>query len=122
MQGYDALYVGDVFKGAKDVQVLEKAEIDNRILITNDKDFGELIFKRKMRSGGVVLLRLEDDYPDSRVKHVLRLLNNFSDKIAGNFVIVSENKVRIKKIISRAFDFIAEKTMLESAWDTQAAP
>ncbi len=41
--GFSAEYVGRVMKGAKDERVLQKALEEDRILITNDKDFGEII-------------------------------------------------------------------------------
>jgi len=53
--GYDAVFVGD-WKPSSDEDVLRKAESDGRILITDDKDFGRLIFKLKRPSIGFILI------------------------------------------------------------------
>lgn len=66
--GMDANYVGDVVRGSPDGEVLKHAEEGGRILVTNDKDFGELVFRRGKPSSGVILLRLERDIPSVRTK------------------------------------------------------
>jgi predicted nuclease of predicted toxin-antitoxin system len=60
-QDHDVISVYDEIRGADDRKVIEKAYEQNRILITNDKDFGELIFREKKPHKGVILLRLEDE-------------------------------------------------------------
>ena len=42
--GHDSIFVGDIMSGSHDEAVLAKAEREKRILITDDKDFGELVF------------------------------------------------------------------------------
>lgn len=54
---YDVVFVGDWKPSASDEEVLRKAEEENSILITDDKDFGELIFRLSKPSKGVILLR-----------------------------------------------------------------
>ena len=97
-RGFDVLYVGDVMRGAMDEAVIKRANDENRVLITNDKDFGELVFRVKMQSRGVILLRLGDDAPSTRIKYIRILLEKFLDKIENRFVVVSDDKVRIRKL------------------------
>jgi len=59
--GFDVVFVGDWKPSATDDEVLEKAEKDDRILITDDKDFGELIFRLGRPLKGVILLRLSSN-------------------------------------------------------------
>ena len=54
---YDALFVGDILKSAKDEDILKFAERDERILITDDKDFGRLVLMLGKPSSGVIFLR-----------------------------------------------------------------
>lgn len=96
--GYDTKYVGEVMVGASDKQVLEFAEREKRILITNDKDFGELIFKLKMISSGVILLRLGKDSQETRKRYILYLINKFGDKLSSNFTVIEEKQVRFRKL------------------------
>jgi predicted nuclease of predicted toxin-antitoxin system len=78
---YDVLSVAQIMPGASDPEVLEFAEKENRILITNDKDFGELIYRLNKSSSGVILLRLKIDNSQNRIKYLFYVLNNYSDKL-----------------------------------------
>ena len=94
-QGHDVFSVFESARGAADDWVLERARNDGRILVTNDKGFGEKIFRSAGPHPGVVLLRLADETPRAKVAVFERLLDSFADRLAGAFVVVSERKVRI---------------------------
>ena len=96
--GYDTTFVGDLNPGASDKEVLTLADKEKRILVTNDKDFGELIFRLGLSSSGVILLRLTLDTPKSRYEHILHLIKNYSQKLHSHFFVVTEGKVRIRKM------------------------
>ena len=94
--GFDVVFVGDWKPSATDDEVLEKAEKEDRILITDDKDFGELIFRLGKPSKGVILLRLSTTDPIKRfqvLKDVLKLLD-----ARGKFVVVGDEAIRVRKI------------------------
>ncbi len=59
-EGFDVISIVDDARGAADDQVLSLAHTDARVLITSDKDFGELVFREKRPHHGIVLLRLND--------------------------------------------------------------
>lgn len=69
-----------------------------RILITNDKDFGFLIIRKRKKYKGVILLRLRKDSPLNRIKIIKSLINTFGEKLKGKFIIASEKGVRIRRI------------------------
>ena len=96
--GYDALYCGEVLKEADDKEVLEEAKRDRRILITNDKDFGELIFRQLRPSCGVILMRLRVDTPENRIKHILSSAKNFGGRLYELFVILSDESTRTRNL------------------------
>ena len=52
--GHDVVAIAEVARGASDDQVLERATKDKRVLITEDRDFGELVYARGRSSAGVV--------------------------------------------------------------------
>ncbi len=58
--GPDVLYILETNKGAEDDMILMMANTQKRVLITQDKDFGELVYRLKQSHFGVVLIRLED--------------------------------------------------------------
>jgi predicted nuclease of predicted toxin-antitoxin system len=80
-----------------DESILQKAFTDNRILITNDKDFGEMIFRKGNPHKGVILLRLGDDRVANKLKVLKLLLEQYADQLSGNFVVATETTVRIAR-------------------------
>ncbi|MBC8183333.1 DUF5615 family PIN-like protein [candidate division KSB1 bacterium] len=98
--GFDVLYVSEFAKSSPDDELLEKANQEYRILLTNDKDFGELVFLQRKSSSGVILMRFTNDDSSNKVKHISHLVTNYRDKLEGNFTVISETKVRFRNIIN----------------------
>jgi len=94
--GHDVLYVGDVMPQATDGEILKHSLGEKRILFTNDKDFGELIYRGGFEYYGVVLLRLQDDQPSHRAQIVSFVLENHADRLVGNFSVASEKSFRVR--------------------------
>ncbi|MBT4855953.1 DUF5615 family PIN-like protein [bacterium] len=96
--GYDAISIyDDGLAGIDDNSVLEKALLENRILITSDKDFGDMVFKDKKPHCGVTLLCLIDEKPANKILVLKRILNKHSEDLFENFVVVTEKTIRIIK-------------------------
>ena len=62
-RGHDVLAVAETMPQATDTAVLAQAASDSRLVVTNDKDFGELAFRSGQAHAGVLLLRLRDEGP-----------------------------------------------------------
>lgn len=92
---HDVFSVYDEARGLDDESIIKKANEENYILITNDKDFGELIFRLKKLHKGVILLRLEDERTANKIAILEKVLRSHSDKFSGNFIVVTERTVRI---------------------------
>jgi predicted nuclease of predicted toxin-antitoxin system len=84
-------------RGIDDDAVLHKAFVEDWILITNDKDFGEKVYRERRPHKGVVLLRLDDERAASKINTLQQLLERYSDRLAGNFVVVTESRVRFAR-------------------------
>lgn len=68
-QGHDAIWVAEKGPGTEDPEVLTAATARDRILLTFDRDFGDLVFRQNQTAAGVVLLRLRTrSAPDLLVK------------------------------------------------------
>jgi predicted nuclease of predicted toxin-antitoxin system len=93
-QGHEVYSVYDEAPSSSDDDLLDKAHSENWILITNDKDFGAMIFRARKPHRGVVLLRLKDERVFSKISALSRLLGRFADQIANGFVVVSETNIR----------------------------
>src|SRR3990170_3934373 len=89
-QNHNVISVFDEMRGADDRKVIQKAFEQDRILITNDKDFGDLVFREKMPHKGVILLRLEDERPANKIAVLKHLLEKYEKSLPGNFIVVTE--------------------------------
>lgn len=96
-QGHEVFSVYEQARGIDDDEIVERAYSENRILITNDKDFGEKIFRDNKPHKGVILLRLEDERVPGKIAAVKQLLANHSDQLENNFIVVTERQIRIAK-------------------------
>ena len=94
-QGHDVSWVGDDFAGIPDASVIAQAERENRVLVTKDKDFGELVFKSGHAHGGVILLRLTDERPENTLRVLHDVLHHLARRKPPFFVVASDTKFRI---------------------------
>lgn len=96
--GHDILFVTEKFPGATDRQVLQTAYSENRILITEDKDFGELIFRLKKQVVGIILLRFTTEEREQMWPNLRELLALKQSELKGKFVVVDAEKYRIRSL------------------------
>lgn len=96
-QGHDVFSVYESARGMTDDDIVRKAFHENRILITNDKDFGDQIYREQKPHRGVVLLRLSDERAKSKIEALEKLLRLYSERLPDQFVVVTEEKVRFAK-------------------------
>ena len=95
-QDFDVRSVFEEFPSSEDDFVLHAANIDNRILITSDKDFGELVYRLKKISKGVILLRMEELRPLKKAEVLIRVLREREGQIVNSFVVIRKEVVRIR--------------------------
>ncbi len=94
--GIDVSYVAELASGITDDEVLDLAKAEARLLLTENKDFGELVFRMKRRPPGVLLLRVplsQRSQTRERLHTVLRL---HGDKLAEHFTVVELERVRFR--------------------------
>ncbi|MFZ3076900.1 MAG: DUF5615 family PIN-like protein [Candidatus Aenigmatarchaeota archaeon] len=94
-EGYDVIFAGDIMSSASDEEIIKKCEDDDRILVTDDKDFGEMVFRLGKPIRGVILIRIVAK-PETRLEAILKLLKNYDVK--NKFIVLQENAVRIRNI------------------------
>lgn len=81
---------------ANDPDILVRAVSEGRILVTNDKDFGDLVFRSGQAHHGVVLLRLHDESATHRVRVLKSILKLHAHRLAGHFTVATEAGIRIR--------------------------
>lgn len=94
--GHEVLYIAEMEPGVSDEIVLERAREKSAVLITSDKDFGELVFRLGRMAGGVVLLRLAGLSAAAKTAVVSEAVSAYGQEIQGAFTVVSPGVVRIR--------------------------
>jgi predicted nuclease of predicted toxin-antitoxin system len=93
--GHDVTWVRTDCPGITDTEVLRRSHHENRIVVTFDKDFGELAFRSGLHSSpGVILFRVTPRSPGFVAGLAVKALRTRSDW-AGHFSVVQENRVRM---------------------------
>ena len=90
---HDVVAIAEVSPRAEDDDVRERAVTDERILITEDKDFGQLVYASMRRTGGVIFIR----FPRARrylAVAVLDLVRQRGERLVGTFTVVQPGRVR----------------------------
>ena len=97
--GHDVLYVTEKKAGAIDDEILSDAYNEERILITEDKDFGELVCRFKKPTRGIVLLRVDVYERHIKWSRLKKLIDNYGTKLQGNFTVVDAQKFRFRPLL-----------------------
>ncbi len=93
--GYTVYSIFDNNPGLGDEVIIQKAQAENWVIITNDKDFGDLIFRDHFKHSGVILLRLQNERSSNKINGLKRVLEECASQIKNNFVVVTETNIRV---------------------------
>lgn len=94
--GYDIKAVRDINPSAKDCDILAIAVSESRMVITMDKDFGELVHKLSKQHTGVLILRMEDARGAEKAEVVKDILAKFNAEIIGKFCVYQDSRLRVR--------------------------
>ncbi len=94
--GYDAVFAGDVDPHLSDTAILAWAVSEGRLIITQDNDFGALVYRSGKPHSGVLLLHMPDATRQERTTTLLWLLDHHAAIIAGHFSVFQNNQLRIR--------------------------
>ena len=97
--GNDVLFVLESKPGATDDVVLALAFDERRILLTEDKDFGELVYRLKKPAHGIILMRIDLKNRREKWPRMKKLIDSYGEKCIGRFVVVDENKFRFRPLL-----------------------
>ena len=95
--GHSVLYIAELSPSIDDETVLHQANQNRALLLTQDKDFGELVFRQGLVHIGVVLVRLAGLSPQTKATSVSTVLANHEDELLGAFSVISPGRVRIRR-------------------------
>ncbi len=99
-RGHDVLSAKESMRSEADEVILARAQTEERIVVTHDKDFGELAFRSQLpASCGIILFRLAGSDPDSDNERMLEALDSRTDW-AGNFSVVTDDRIRMRPLLA----------------------
>jgi len=100
-ESHDVVSIYDEARGSDDDAVLSRAVSEQRILITNDKDFGEMVFRERRPHCGVILLRLPDERTASKIASLRGLLARYAEHLPDAFVVLTDTQIRFAALAPR---------------------
>lgn len=94
--GYLVEFVSESSPGIPDERVLARGVETGALVLTEDKDFGDLVFREHQPSAGVVLIRLSGLTPDHKASVVSTVIRQHDDRLLNAFTVVGRVSVRIR--------------------------
>jgi predicted nuclease of predicted toxin-antitoxin system len=96
--GHDVKAVAEMSPGISDEDVAMHSADEMRILLTEDKDFGQMIYTKSQVSAGVIFLRFPANARLSMSDMIVQLVEDYGEKLHRRFVVVNPSRVRITGI------------------------
>ncbi len=95
--GHAVLYVSEMDPGIADEIVLSRANAQDALLVTSDKDFGELVFRQGRIHAGVILVRLFGLSNEKKAEIVASAIRDRVDELSNAFTVISPGGIRVRQ-------------------------
>jgi len=95
--GFDVLSISESHSGISDAMVLQLAFEKQQLLITEDKDFGELAHRMKMEHAGILLIRMNDLPRSERILKITTAIETYYPILLNKFSVLSANGLRLRE-------------------------
>jgi predicted nuclease of predicted toxin-antitoxin system len=95
---YDLKTVRSIDQRMPDQEIIRLAALEKRIIVTMDKDFGELVYHSGMDHCGILLLRLEDATGLEKQQVIAQILSKYAENLKNHFCVYQSKKFRFRKI------------------------
>jgi predicted nuclease of predicted toxin-antitoxin system len=96
--GHDVRAAAEEGPGSSDDRWMTVAWRDGRVVLTSDRDYGDLVFRHRLPSRGVIYLRLDALPVPDRVRRLEAVWADIESEAAGRFVTVTEKRVRVRDL------------------------
>jgi predicted nuclease of predicted toxin-antitoxin system len=98
--GQDVLYVAEAAAGFSDENVIALALREKRLLLTEDKDFGDLVFRREYAVPGVVLMRIGLENPALKTMRLEAAIKRYGEGLFGRYTMINDGRFRSRRLWS----------------------
>ncbi len=95
-EGYEVIIIRTINAAMEDMEIIKLANQQDAVIISMDKDFGELVFKKKLFHKGILLLRLEDAVAEEKLAAIQNILPKYLTEIRDNFSVYQNGKLRFR--------------------------
>ena len=102
LAGISVYSVAESSPGITDEKVMRLSENLGALILTDDKDFGEIVFRKQRSCPGIVLLRLTGVDYSRKADQVIQVIDKCSSEMIGKFVVITEERVRMRKLFPGA--------------------
>ena len=99
--GHDVLFAAEAQPGAPDAEWATRADQEQRLILTSDKDFGELVFRDRLASHGIMLLRLDDLPVSDMLSRLQAVWSVVQANPSGRFIVITKARVRVRPMPTR---------------------
>ncbi|MCA1458549.1 DUF5615 family PIN-like protein [Bradyrhizobium sp. BRP22] len=96
--GHDVLYIAEAAAGLSDADVVAFAAREKRILLTEDKDFGELIFRRERTIPGLVLIRIGSENTSLKIERLGTAIERYGEQLFERYLVIEEGRFRSRHL------------------------
>ena len=95
-QNFKVLAIASINPEMKDFEIIQLANHEDGIIVTMDKDFGELVFKNNKTHKGILLLRLDDAVSEEKLAAIQNIIPEYLGKLKNNFSVYQNGKLRTR--------------------------
>jgi predicted nuclease of predicted toxin-antitoxin system len=96
-EGHEVQRIKEIARGSHDDGVLSLANQRDALLLTGDKDFGELVFRQHQRTLGVILIRLDGLPHEEKAEIVRRVFQEKGTTLLHAFTVITRRGVRVRQ-------------------------
>lgn len=96
--GHDVLYVAEVAAGFNDIEVIALALRENRLVLTEDKDFGDLVVGRGRAVPGVVLMRVGSENFALKATRLAAVIELYGERLFSRYMVIEEGRYRSRRL------------------------
>jgi predicted nuclease of predicted toxin-antitoxin system len=97
--GYRVMYVAETGPGMPDGDVLALASREEALLLTADKDFGEIVYRQRLHTHGIVLIRLAGLPPEHKAEVVALAIREHAEELEDAFTVIAPGACRIRRSV-----------------------
>jgi predicted nuclease of predicted toxin-antitoxin system len=98
----DTKSVAELSPGMSDLDVLQSAFNEQRLLVVEDLDFGELVVRKLLSTFGVISIRIDDAFRLEKAARLLQVVNEYANQLENAFTVITLDRTRVRPLPSQS--------------------